>query len=179
MLKMTINSNATVQLQNIVNKLDTFPNRIASAQQSALTRSQKQLIDQMSKLGKGAKYLKYNIKQKGPLGMSLEVGFPSRSNASEYYAALIFLKGRRGGKIIRAKSGRIMKLREESVRKGYPEYLRVVKLGPVRGKQDQFKQASRDIVLKNLKFAVQRFGFGPRGGSAGLADLPNVRSRAQ
>ena len=47
MLNMQVNSNATKQMESIISKLDTFPNRIASAQQSALTRSANQLVNQM------------------------------------------------------------------------------------------------------------------------------------
>ena len=39
MLKMQINSNVTKQMEAIINKVDTFPNRVASAQQSALYRT--------------------------------------------------------------------------------------------------------------------------------------------
>jgi hypothetical protein len=47
------------------------------------------------------------------------------------------------------------------------------------GHEDEIKMAIREQVLKNLQYALDRFGFGPRGGTAGLIDLPRVRSRTR
>jgi len=180
MLKMKINSNATKQMEALINKIDTFPNRIASIQQSALARSQSQLIQKLSRTHKGAKYIKFNITQSGPLGYRMSMSTPDEKGTAAYYAALMVLKGRRGGRLIRPRKANLLRLRSESVAKGYPPFLEQAVLGSVKSAEQQIKIESKELVIKNIKYAIERFGFGPNGGAPqGLEDLPYIRSRAK
>ena len=182
-VKIQINSNATKQMQNVINKLDSFPNRIASAQQSALVRSIPDVYTSLSRLSSAAYHIEYDIKESGPLGYKLTLSPPNKGKKTQdgsqaYYAVLMFIKGRPGGQILRSRSGKMMKLRDESVRKGYPEYLRQAKLGSMPNNEDRIKRELRETVLKNIEYVLKRFGFGPQGGAAGLEDLPRIRSRS-
>lgn len=179
MLKIQVNSNATTQMQNVINKVGTYPNRIASAQISGIRRSEGQIIKELSSISKAAKYLKFEIRENGKLGARITLSPPGKENIDSYYAAVTFITGRKGGKIIRSKSGKLMKLREESVRQGYPEYLRVAKLGALPSYKKEIKEISRYAVIESIQYALSRFGFGPRGGATGLEDLSSVRSRAK
>lgn len=182
-VKIKINSNATKQMQAVISKIDTFPNRIASAQQSALIRSIPSIYTNLSRMSSAAYHIDFDIQESGPLGYTLTLKAPnkgrkSRDGSEAYYAVLMFIKGRPGGQILRSNSGKMMKLRDESVRKGYPEYLRQVKLGSMPNNEDRIKRELRETVLRNIEYVLKRFGFGPRGGSSGLEDLPTIRSRA-
>lgn len=182
-IKIKINSNATKQMQAIINKIDTFPNRIASAQQSALIRSIPAIYTSLGRMSSAAYHIDFDIQQSGALGYKMTLKPPNKGRKSKdgneaYYAVLMFIKGRPGGQILRSRSGKMMKLRDESVRKGYPEYLRQVKLGSMPNNEEKIKREMRETVLKNLEYVLKRFGFGPRGGTAGLEDLPRIRSRA-
>lgn len=182
-VKIQINSNATKQMKALVDKLDTFPNRIASAQQSALHRSVEDIYTRLGRISMAAFHLKLDIQPSGALGYKLSVSPPPRrkigkSGRSPYYAAVIFIKGRPGGQTLRSKSGKKMKLRQASVRDGYPKYLQEAKLSSMPSNEARIKQEMRESVLKNLEYAIKRFGFGPRGGATGLEDLPRIRSRA-
>ena len=180
MLKIQINSNATKQMEALINKIDTFPNRIASIQQSALRRSQSQLIQKLSRTHKGAKYIKFNIVASGDLGYRMTMTTPDEKGTSAYYAALMVLKGRKGGKIIVARNSSVMRLRDESVRKGYPPFLDKAVLGSIKSAEQEIKLQSKEIVIENIRYAIKRFGFGVRGGApSGLEDLPSIRSRAK
>ena len=179
MLKMQVNSNATKQMESVISKLDTFPNRIASAQQSALARSANQLVKQMEQRYRAAKHLQFRIDSSGVLGAKLTISPPDQANTNAYWAATILLKGRKGGQIVRAKRGGYMKLRQESVMKGYPPYLQKFKMGKVESQEQYIKYESRVLIIKNIKYAIERFGFGPKGGAQGLEDLSTIRSRAK
>jgi hypothetical protein len=179
MLKMQVNSNATKQMESVISKLDTFPNRIASAQQSALARSANQLVKQMEQRYRAAKYLQFKIDSSGPLGAKLTISPPDQRNINTYWAAAILLKGRKGGQIVRAKRGGYMKLREQSVIDGYPPYLKQFRMGKVQSQEQYIKYESRELIIKNIRYAVERFGFGPKGGAQGLEDLGSIRSRAK
>ena len=178
-IKMKVNSNATKQMEAIIAKVDTFPNRIASIQQSSLARSRAEIARKLQRMSTGAKYLEYDIQKSGLLGYKLVIGPPQKNNRKEYYAAYNFIKGRSGGQIVRAKNAKMMKLREESVRKGYPQYLSEIKLASLPSHKAQIMLEMREVVLKNLRYSADRFGFGPRGGADGLEDLPMPRSRAR
>jgi hypothetical protein len=47
------------------------------------------------------------------------------------------------------------------------------------GHEDELKRDAKSQIIKNLEYALSRFGFGPRGGATGIIDLPTVRSRAK
>lgn len=178
MLKMQINSNATKQMENVIAKIDRFPNRIAAVQDGAMLRSINQIVERLVKTNRAAKHLVFRIERSGNLGVKLHIEPPSTSNLNAYYAAVIFIKGRKGGRLIRGKNGGIMKLRKESVSKGYPPFLKVAKLGPVQSKERKIKDTSRDIIIENLRYMLKQYGFGPRGGTAGVeADIPKPRIR--
>lgn len=182
-IKMQINSNATKQMQSVINKLDAFPNRIASAQQSAMYRSMGKIYERLGRISGAAFHLDMDIQESGPLGYKLAMKLPTKSKknndgSSAYYAALVFVKGRPGGQILRNKSGKMMKLREESVRQGYPRYLKEARLGAMPNNEAKIKKEMREAVLESLSYTLKRFGFGPKGGAAGLEDLPRIRTRA-
>lgn len=182
-VKIKINSNATKQMQALINKIDTFPNRIASVQQSALYRSIEDIYTRLGRISDAAFHLKMDITESGPLGYKISLSPPKmrkvgKNGRSPYYAAVIFIKGRPGGQTLRSKSGKKMKLRPSSVRAGYPKYLQEAKLSAMPSNEARIKQEMRESVLRNLEYAIKRFGFGPRGGATGLEDLPRVRSRS-
>jgi len=181
MLKMQINSNTTKQMQAIINKIDVFPNRIASAQQSALYRTANNIGQTLYRKYPTSKYLEYTIAASGKLGYKLTIS-PTRDAKTSggddaYIAATVFLKGRKAY-TVKAKTGSKMKLREKSV-PPYPALLTTAKIPRMAGHEDEIKMAIREQVLKNLQYALDRFGFGPKGGSTGLIDLPRVRSRVK
>lgn len=182
-LKIQINSNATRQMQAVVNKIDTFPNRIASAQQSAMFRSINTIYTRLGRMSAAVYHIDFDIQESGPLGYKLTLKPPmkgkrSKAASNPYYAALVFIKGRPGGQLLRSKSGKMMKLRDESVAKGYPEYLREARLGAMPNNEQKIKMEMREAVLESLKYTLKRFGFGAQGGTAGLEDLPRIRTRA-
>lgn len=180
MLNMRVNPQSVKQIQALIDKVDTYPNRIASMQQSALLRSQRQIVDVVSRNHKAAKYLNFKIDPIGILNYKMTIKPADISDVNAYYASVILLGGRRGGKIIRARNANLMKLRPESVAAGYPKFLETAELGAIPSRRETVKFESRELIIKNIKYAAARFGFGPRGGApSGLGDLPTVRSRAK
>lgn len=181
MLKMQISSNATKQMESIINKIDTFPNRIASAQQSALYRTANNIGTNLARKYPASKYLEYTIATSGRLGYTMTIspsrGFRTANGADAYVAASVFLKGRKAYSV-KAKGNYRMKLRRESV-PPYPSGLWEAKIPKMAGHDDELKRTAREQILKNLEYALSRFGFGPRGGTTGVIDLPRVRSRAR
>jgi len=179
MLKMQINSNTTKQMQNIVAKIDTFPNRIASIQQSALHRSGNNLHGKLARKFPAAYYLNYEISISGNLGYRMTITPDKQARradgSSAYAAAAVFLRGRKSY-TVRAKASRYMKLREGSV-PPYPPFLETARIPRMAGRSEEIKREARDEIIKNLEYAIKRFGFGPRGGSGGLEDLRTVRVR--
>lgn len=181
MLKMTISSNATKQMEAIVNKIDTFPNRVASAQQSALFRTANNIGQTLYRKYPASQYLNYTIATSGKLGYKLTIA-PARNTRTSaggdaYIAASVFLKGRKAYSV-KAKGNYFMKLRKESV-PPYPSALWEAKIPKMMGHEDELKSAAKDQIIKNLEYALSRFGFGPRGGATGVIDLPKVRSRVR
>jgi len=181
MLKMTINSNATKQMEAVINKIDTFPNRVASAQQSALFRTANNLGQKLYKKYPASQYLEYTIAASGKLGYKLTITPTKTAKTSAggdaYIAASVFLKGRKSYSV-KAKGDYRMKLRKESV-PPYPSALWDAKIPRMLGHEDELKRDAKEQIIKNLEYALGRFGFGPRGGATGIIDLPRVRSRAK
>lgn len=180
MLKMQISSNATNQMQSIIAKIDSFPNRISSIQQSALHRSRDNLVLKLINTYPAALYLDYLIEKSGDLGYKMTITPDKTMKTSHgdnaYIAAVVFLKGRKAYDV-RPKGKYKMVLRPESV-PPYPKALEYARIPRMQGKSEEIKMEARNIIISNLEYAIKRFGFGPRGGSSGLADLPYVRSRA-
>lgn len=180
MLKMQINSNATNQMKALMNKVDTFPNRIASAQQSALYRTADNLSKNLYNRFPASRYLDYEIGTRGRLGFTLTItpgkGERTSTGADSYIAAAVLLKGRKAYRV-RGKRGNLMVLRPESV-PPYPKALRLANIPSMQGRGEEIKSEARQLIIKNLEYAIKRFGFGPRGGSGGLEDLPFIRTRA-
>lgn len=146
MLKIQINSNATSMLQNIINKVDTFPNMIASAQNRAINRTVDQAYGKMYRYGMGASYITMDVDTRGKLGAKIIVKPEGQKNSKEYIAGSVFLEGRKGGKIIRPKAGKkAMKLRDKSVQEGYPQYLAKVKLKGMKGFKSEIKRDLADL----------------------------------
>ena len=181
MLKMQINSHTTKQMQAIINKIDTFPNRIASAQQSALYRTANNIGQSMYKKYPASQYLDYTIAASGKLGYKLTIAPVKNVKTSggddAYIAASVFLKGRRSYTVT-GKGRYKMRLRKASV-PPYPALIASASIPAMAGREDELKREMREQVLKNLHYALNRFGFGPRGGATGIIDLPKVRSRAR
>jgi hypothetical protein len=181
MLKMQINSNATKQMQAIIDKIDTFPNRVASAQQSALFRTANNLGQTLYRKYPASQYLEYTIAVSGKLGYKLTISPMKNAKTSggsdAYIAASVFLAGRKVY-IVKSKGDYNMKLRAKSV-PPYPAALAVANIPRMLGHEDELKRSAKDQVIKNLEYALARFGFGPRGGATGIIDLPTVRSRAK
>lgn len=175
MLKMEVNSKVTKQMQNVLTKIDVFPNRIAAAQDRAILNSINEIVSELVRTHKAAKHLIFRMERVGRLGSKLHIEPPSPSDKDAYYAALIFMKGRKGGRIIRGKNGGLMKLRKESVAKGYPPFLRQAKLGPVTSKSGIIKKTSRDIVIRNIKKSLTDYGFGAKGGANVTEDIRRPR----
>lgn len=181
MLKMQINSNATKQMEAIINKIDTFPNRIASAQQSALYRSANNLGQTLYRKYPTSQYLEYTIAASGKLGYKLTISPMKNAKTSAggnaYIAASVFLKGRKSY-TVKSRGNYRMKLREGSV-PPYPSALLEANIPKMVGHEDELKEDARKQIIKNLEYALSRFGFGERGGATGLIDLPRVRSRVK
>jgi hypothetical protein len=177
---MKINSNATKQMEALMNKIDTFPNRIASIQQSALARSYDSVYDKLYDLSPAAKYLTVFIEESGRLGYKMTItpdkGVRTSSGGDAYIAASVFVSGRKSYKV-KAKGNYRMVLRPESV-PPYPKALWKASIPARKGFKEEIKREAKESVIKNLEYAIKRFGFGPKGGSAGLEDLPRIRSRA-
>lgn len=179
-LSMKINSNATKQMEVIMNKIDTFPNRIASIQQSALSRSYDTIYEKIYEMSPAAKYLTVFIEESGRLGYKMTIkpdkGARTSAGGDAYIAASVFISGRKAYKV-KAKGAYRMVLRPESV-PPYPRAMWSASIPSMKGHKDEITREAKDSVIKNLEYAIKRFGFGPRGGSTGLEDLPRIRSRA-
>jgi len=169
MLSIRIDKRVNVQLDVAAIYAESLPNRIEAARSVALEMSKKEVKSKLPQLGRPAKYLIVQVEGFGPVGANLRVSpqKSSRSGRSGYdrgLAATVFLTGRRGGRIISAKSGKFMKLRKESVAKGYPPYLRTARLGKLKSNKEDVRNTVKQITLANLRKSFQRQGFGARGG---------------
>jgi ribosomal protein L34 len=180
-ISMRIDSGSFEALKRIRNHIDTFPNRIASAQYRAMLQSVSDLPTKLSRHGKAAWYLSYDIDTYGPVGMRLRIG-PSKTDRkgkdgySTRMATKVLLSGRRGGKKYSRAQGESYKLRKGSVQEGYPKFLKSFKLGKIPSKKNEIKKEARDIVLSNLMKEFRRQGFGARGGAQGIkADIREIR----
>ena len=71
-----------------------------------------------------------------------------------------------------------MALRSEST-PPYPKFLWTADIPSMVGHEQELKNEIKENVIKNLEYALSRFGFGPRGGATGLTDMPRMRSRAK
>lgn len=178
MLKVQINSNATSMLQNVINKVESFPNMIASAQNRAINRTIDEAYGKMYRYGMGAGYLTFDVDPRGALGAKITLKPEGQKNSRQYIAGSVFLDGRKGGKIIRPKGGKkFLKLRDESVQQGYPKYLKQVKLKGMKGFKSEIKRDLRDLLINELQTAVKQVGFGPRGGAPSGGDFRAIRQR--
>lgn len=180
-ISMKIDAGSFEALKRIRNHIDTFPNRIASAQYRAMIKSVYDLPTKLSRFGNAAYYLSYDIDTYGPVGMRLRIG-PSKTDRkgkdgySTRTATKVLLSGRRGGKRYTRGEGQSYKLRQGSAQEGYPKFLRSFKLGKIPSKKNEIKKEARDIVLSNLMREFRRQGFGERGGATGIkSDIRGVR----
>lgn len=178
MLNIRINKSADVQLGVAAAYIEVLPNRIEAARSVAMQMSQKEVKSKLPQLGRPAKYLVVQVEGFGPVGGVIKVS-PQKSNRSSRsgydrgVAASVFLTGRRGGRIVSAKSGKWMKLRKASVAQGYPPYLKTAKLGKLKSNKDDVRKLVKQITLSNLRKAFQKQGFGPKGGVSRIrSDAP-------
>lgn len=180
-VSIKINSNATKQMEALINKVDTFPNRIASAQQSGLYRSIVNISSKLMQRYPAAKYLEYDISTSGRLGYKMTI-IPDKNGLTSaggdaHAAASVLLHGRKSYKVRPKRAGGMMILRDDSV-PPYPRKLKEANIPAMKGKKKEIAADAKVIIINNLKYALGRFGFGPRGGATGLVDLSSVRSRA-
>lgn len=184
---MRISSNATKQMEAVINKIDTFPNRIASAQQSSLMRTASNISRNMYRKYPASRFLDYEISQSGNLGYKLTItpdkNMKTSTGAEAFIAVAVFLKGRKAYRVTSRSNvdslnrGRMV-LRKESV-PPYPRFLLTADIPAMKGREYEFRQEVKEDIIKNIRYALGRFGFGPRGGASGLSDMPSVRSRAR
>lgn len=182
MLKMTVNKSASLQLETAAIYFDILPNRIASAQASAMESAKRKATSELTKFGKAAKYLSFSITRYGPVGVKMTVS-PSknRGRAGKYgknvqIASAILLTGRKGGRIVKAKTaGGKMKVRPESVRQGYNAYYSAIELAPIQSKREQIKREMRKIVIQEISNKLKAIGIGARGGVTRTRDFGSVR----
>lgn len=180
-ISMKVDASSLEALKRIRNHIDTFPNRIASAQYRALLKSVYDLPTKLARFGNAAYYLSYDIDTYGPVGMRLKIGQSKvdrkgKDGYSTKMATKVLLSGRRGGKRYTRGEGQSYKLRPGSVQEGYPKYLKSFKLGKIPSKKNEIKKEAREIILSNLMREFRRQGFGPRGGATDIrADMREIR----
>jgi hypothetical protein len=170
MLSIRINRNATLQTQVAAVFAEILPNRLQAAQSAALEKSKQEIRAKLPELGDPAKYILVDIVGFGPIGATLKLTpqKSKRSSKSGYdrgMGAYVFIKGRRGGRVIRAKNAKVMKLRQDSVAAGYPRYLKKFKLGALKSHRDEIRQIAKQIILNNIRLGLRTQGFGTRGGT--------------
>lgn len=180
-INIKIDAGVSEALKRIRNHIDTFPNRIASAQYRAIIKSVYDLPTKLSKFGNAAYYLSYDIDTYGPVGMKLRIG-PSKTDRkgkngySTRIATKVLLSGRRGGKRYSKNEGEAYELRPGSVQDGYPQFLRSFKLGKIPSRKNEIKKEARDILLNNLMKEFRKQGFGARGGAQGIkSDIREIK----
>lgn len=170
MLSIRLNKNASYQTQIAALFLENLPNRIQAAQAAALEKTKQELRRKLPELGKPAKYIVVDIAGFGPIGATLRLT-PQKSNRSSRsgydrgMAAYVFIKGRRGGRIVVPKSAQIMKLRKQSVAEGYPPFLKQFKLGALKSNKDQIRNMARETLLSNIHLGLRTQGFGTKSGT--------------
>ncbi len=170
MLSIRVDKGSSYQARIAAVFVETLPNRLQAAQASALEKTKQELKRKLPELGDPAKYILIDVVKFGAVGATIKLS-PQKSNRSRKsgydrgMAAYVFMKGRRGGKVVVARKGQAMKLRGESVAMGYPPFLRKFKLGPLKANQDKIKNMARENVLSNIRLALRTQGFGTRGGT--------------
>jgi len=176
MLSIKINKNANLQLQVAAIYAETLPNRLQAAQSAGLEKAKNELKNKLPQLGRPAKYIIVNIEGFGPVGATLKLS-PQKSYRSGKHgydrgaAAAVFMTGRRGGRVVRATSGGVMKIRAQSVAQGYPPYLRKIKLSKLKSHKDEIKKLAKEVTIKNIRLGLRTQGFGPRGGRPAKASI--------
>lgn len=170
MLSIRVNKNSSYQAQIASIFTGSLPNRLQAAQSAALEKTKQELKRRLPDLGDPAKYIIVDVAGFGPVGATLKLTpqKSKRSSKSGYdrgMAAYVFLKGRKGGRVVRAKSASVMKLRKESVAAGYPPFLKQFKLGALQSNRDKVKNMARQVVLENIRLGLRTQGFGTRGGT--------------
>lgn len=178
---MKIDAGSFEALKRIRNQIDTYPNRIATAQHRALLKTITDLRARLLKYGNAAYYLSIDIETFGPVGMKLRIG-PSKTDRkgkdgySTKTATKVLLTGRRGGKKYTRQNGKSYELRKGSVQEGYPKFLKSFKLGKIPSKKNEIRKEARDMIINNLMREFMKQGFGPRGGAQGVkSDIKSVR----
>lgn len=170
MLSVRVNKKSSYQAQIAAIYAETLPNRLQAAQASAIEKAKQEIRRSLPELGDPAKYILVEVAGFGVVGATLKLT-PQKQNRSNKHgydrgmAAYVFIKGRRGGRVVRAKNAEVMKLRKESVAVGYPAYLKKFKLGALKSHKDEIKNLAYEILLRNIKLGLRTQGFGPRGGT--------------
>jgi len=170
MLSIRVDKKASIQATVAAIYAETLPNRLQAAQAVAMQKSKQEIKVKLAEMGRPGKYIIVNISGLGPVGAILKLTpqASKRSSKSGYdrgMGAYVFIKGRRGGRVVRAQNGNVMKLRKASVAGGYPQYLKKFKLGALESHRDEIINMARQILNSNIRQALRTQGFGTRGGT--------------
>lgn len=170
MLSIRVDKKASIQATVAAIYAESLPNRVQAAQAAALEKAKQEIRAKLPELGDPAKYIIVNIAGFGPVGATLKLTpqASKRSSKSGYdrgMAAYVFIKGRKGGRIVTPQNASVMKLRKESVADGYPPYLKKFKLGALESHRDQIRDMARQILISNISRGLRTQGFGARGGT--------------
>jgi len=179
---MQVDKSASVQLEIAAAYIDVLPNRIASAQSSAMESVKRKAPNELAKIAKAARHLDFAISKHGPVGIKMTVR-PSKKKGSGgkhgynlQIATAVLLTGRRGGRIVRPKQAKAMKVRPQSVQKGYSPYYKLITLGPIRSRKKEIKDSLKKLVLGELRNKFKLIGIGARGGVSAKTDFSSTRS---
>jgi len=170
MLSIRVNKKATDQTLFAAIYAESLPNRLQAAQSVAMQKAKQEIKVKLAEMGRPGKYIIVNIAGFGPVGATLKLTpqASKRSSKSGYdrgMGAYVFIKGRRGGRVVRAQNVNVMKLRKASVAEGYPPYLKKFKLGALKSHRDEIRNMARQILNSNIRQALRTQGFGTRGGT--------------
>lgn len=170
MLSLRVDKRASIQAAVAAAYAETLPNRIQAAQSVALQKSKQEIKTKLAEMGRPGKYIIVQIAGFGPVGATLKLTpqASKRSSKSGYdrgMGAYVFIKGRRGGRIIRPHTANVMKLRKQSVAAGYPPFLKKARLGAIASNRDEIRKVAREILNANIRQGLRTQGFGTRGGT--------------
>lgn len=179
MLRVSINKNASNQIIAASHYFDTFPNRIQSAQSSAINAVASEAPQELMKFGRAARHFEFITQKYGSVGIKLTMKPTTRSASGPdgYNAAIgaaILLTGRRGGTRIRPKSGDSLKFRDGTFR-GSNRFFKEARVSSIRSKRAEISRVMRDLVTRNLNSKLKAVGFGARGGVPTGSDFSSVK----
>lgn len=175
MLSVRVNKNATVMLENLAKKVDTYPNRIKQAQYTAALATARTMPRKVSGISRGAKYIEYDVSSYGPTGLMLVARPPKKIDRSgkykrsKFFAAATTLGGRRKFVLTKShlKGKQYFVLRPESRAQYGKRKKPPLTIPKMFSKQDRIKDELKDTMIIELEKAFRRQGFSPKGGRSG------------